>query len=265
MRRSPGGVSRRAFLKLCAVGGVALWFQPAGPAAEPALASALPLPYPHQSMADADGLLTPEGRRHWSAFDLWLIPAYTAAALIQHGAVQALTVPAAWARGRAHDPDGAFTRPHAWAASVLAEGGWADVPWPASARLVLGAALMRRGYSPNDAQPHHLAEIEQDLLAQHPAALTWHLLSAGPALPRHLAWPAAGAMVVEYDWVIPREAPHPAAAMAFLRRLVPQTCPRLAPVRQVPLTPLSAEALARRAALWARLRSRQPVEAAVGA
>ena len=93
------------------------------------------------------------------------------------------------------------------------------------------------------------------------AATAFALVPASPALEPGLqtAWPTEGTLVVDYDWVSPRHALRPAAALAFLRQAAatrsapPEVEP--APARLVPLAPLPAEAQAQRATLWARLQS----------
>jgi hypothetical protein len=134
---------------------------------------------------------------------------------------------------------------------------------------------MRRGYSPNDTHAGHLAQIEADLLEAPPrlaadpgsavghgaAAAGFALLPASTALAPGLqaAWPAEGTLVVDYDWVMPRHGLQPNSALAFLRQAAsasPLPAVRPAPARHVPLTPLSADAQAQRAELWARLTAR---------
>jgi spermidine/putrescine-binding protein len=138
---------------------------------------------------------------------------------------------------------------------------------------------MRRGYSPNDTHPGHLAQIEKDLLDLRPrlladpeaevrqarAALALALTPVGEKLfngggENGAQWslPAEGALLVEYDWVIPRRAQNGEAALRFLRQAA-QTALVLpgaagATSRLVPLAPLPDEALAERAATWARIR-----------
>ena len=280
MRPSP---SRRAFLKvaasaagLCCLSGFQL---------EPGLriVSARPLPYAHRLLADPD---TPPDA--WPPADVLLLPAHAAARLIALGEALNLGGEVAARPGRPHDPDGAFTVPHSTAfAALVSRGGsqaarshgdaprslaelWqADAAWPHSVRLALGAALMRRGYSPNDTHPGRLAECERDLLRLRPRlaadpaaavrqgsgpALAW---AEGPLLAGGLsaALPLEGALFSEYDWVIPRRTARAGRALEFLRaqpsaRAVPGAWLR---ARAVPLAPLPPEARARVATLWARL------------
>lgn len=276
------GLSRRAFLKAAAGAAAAGVWSWAGFPLAPDLrvASTRPLPFPYLPITDPDAV-PPEG---WPAADVLLVPAYTAARLIASGAALDLRGGVAAVPGRPHDPEGAFTLPHEVAFAALvspsADGGsprslaelWqAEAVWPTSARLVLGAALMRHGYSPNDTHPGHLAEIERDLAAWRPrlvadpvaavrqrAARLALALAAGPNLAGglHATLLAEGVFVTEMDWVILRRTPNARTALAFLRR---QTQPKPPPAawlnaRAVPLAPLPPAARARYAALWARLR-----------
>ena len=285
MRSARGsGLSRRTFLKLSVVGGLAARLAP-DPSARPAIASNLPLPFPHRYFPDADAWLAhPQWDAYLAVFDVWLVPAYAAATLIQRGALRALTGERFAAPGRAHDPDGAFTLPYAYAVSALLSGGagpqsladlwraeWqADAVWPDAVRLVMGAALLRRGYSPNDAHSGHLAEIEKDLCALRPrlaadptgevrrgaASLALAPVTGLPARAPGLTTvlPVEGALLIEYDWVIPSRTPNATAALAFLRQAAkPAGIGESVTVRLAPLAPLPTEALARRAAIWARV------------
>jgi hypothetical protein len=269
--------SRRAFLKAAA--GAAGLCCLAGLPAERGLrlVSARPLPYPHHFLSDPDAPL-----EAWLAADALLLPACAAARLIAAGEALELRGEVPTRPGRPHDPDGAFTLPQgvAFAALVafslpgapsLAELWQAGAVWPDSARLALGAALMRRGYCPNDTHPGHLAECERDLLSLRPRlaldpvsavrqggglALAW---VEGPALPGGLqaALPLEGALFSEYDWVIPRRSARAGRALAFLRsqRAQASAAPRAwLSARAVPLAPLTPEARARLRALWARVR-----------
>jgi hypothetical protein len=272
-------LSRRTFLKLSGVAAAAGCLP--GPGRLPAIVSTLPLPYAHTYISDPDTLLAAPA---WPAGDLWLVPAYVAAALIRQGALRELAQERFRVLGRAHDPEGAFTVPHTRAAGVLlargpaprslAEAWQANSLWPDVARFTLGAALMRHGYSPNDTHTGHLAQIEKDLLAARPhlaarpgsavrqsAAAAFALVprSAVAELGLQAAWPAEGTLVVDYDWVIPRHALRPGTALAFLRQAAASgASPAVEPPpgRWVPLTPLSAEAQVQRAELWARLVTR---------
>jgi len=163
-------VHRRTFLKLSGACGAACLRLSSAPWSGIAIASTLPLPFPHHAFPNPETLLA----RRRPAFDLLLVPAYAAVELIRRQALQPLVGPP----GRAHDPDGTFTIPYAWAVGGLLYTG--DPPqalddlwrrpslWPDSPRLVIGAALLRRGYPLNDTHPDHLAQVEQDLLQLRP-------------------------------------------------------------------------------------------------
>lgn len=276
-------LSRREFLKGGVAGAAALCFNPwarwfgGGPL--PQIASTLSLAYPHHYFADPD-TLPPDA---WPACDVLLLPAYAAARLIARGELRHLRGEVSPFLGRPHDPEGAYTLPHGVAFAVLAAPAaqaaaprslaelWqAGAVWPDSARLALGAALMRRGYSPNDTHPGHLAQCERDLQALRPrlspdpaaavrqgAAALALTVAFGPALPGGLqaALPAEGALCSEYDWVIPRRATRVGAALAFLRgQMAAASHPAVWAARRVPLAPLPAEARAQHAGIWARLR-----------
>lgn len=281
MRRgSPDGaarqrLNRRTFLKLSATFGIAahLRLPP-----QPVIAATQPLPYPHHYFPDADTLLAqPLGR-----FDLLLIPAYLAAELIRRDALRQLNNDLPTSTGRAHDPEGAFTLPHAYAIGGLAYRGtppkslddlWnADALWPDSSRLVLGAALLRRGYPLNDTHAGHLAQIEKDLIRRRPRivpdplaglrsgiltlALAPILVSEGEAdfgiLP-----PPEGAALIEYDWAIPAHTRHPQLALNFITQIQPAssiTRHSSLVTQAIPLTPLPARALAQRAEIWSHVK-----------
>ena len=286
-------LSRRAFLKLSAAFGAAAALKlPRGLA----IASTLHLPVPHHYFASAESVLA----RGLSQFDLLLVPAYAAAELIQHNALQTL-------RGsphRAHDPEGAFTVPHAYAVSALVyrdtrPGAFDDLwqrsaLWPDDARLAGGAALLRRGYSPNDTHPGRLRQVERDLMELRPTissdpvarlrsarstlALAPLLISAGEAAfsplaracgardrgPRSEAEPGVraeaflppdGAILIEYDWVIPQSSRDAETARALITEMtMPSACHLPPAARLIPLTPLPAAALVQRAVLWSRLK-----------
>jgi hypothetical protein len=263
-------LSRRSFLKVSAALGACLGWPAAAAAAQPRIASALPLPGAAHLPPDAWPAVPPCG------YDLLLLPAYQAAAYIRAGGL----LPLAGPRGRAHDPDGAFTWPfalHVGALRGLAAGptraaSWAaalqsPAPWPADSRLVIGAALLRRGYSPNDPHAGHLAEAETDLLALAPRPVMTAYRAASSRAPRlAFGWvdvaaaragalPLEGTPLVEFDWVIPRGASDPAAAQAYATRLPPAALPaeRLS-VPLIPLMPLPPRTAAQHAALWRRLR-----------
>jgi hypothetical protein len=288
MRPGQSRLSRRAFLQAGAAGAAALAFKlfapfPAasGGVSPLTIAATRPLAYPHHYIADPDTL----PRTAWPAADVLLVPAYTAAELIARGDLLSLRGELPLVPGRPHDPEGAFTRPQgvAWAALVTRAGApppaladlWqADAVWLDSARLALGVALMRRGYSPNDSHSGHLALCERDLQALRPrlasdpaarlragAAAVALTLVSGPALPGGLAaaMPAEGALYSEYDWVVPRRAARVEAALAFLRAQ-PAVGSAAWPVaaRRVPLAPLPVAGRAQHAAIWARLRGAWP-------
>jgi hypothetical protein len=255
--------SRRSFLKLgalAAVGALAATSRlvvPLTPTAASSwplrLATALPLPglpflpFPEQLL-----------RSPRLALDAALVPAYVAAQMIQRGWLQPLPGPA----GRAHDPEGHYTLPFAYRVAALryASGaaapqtaGWADVALDALdrttlGRLAAGAALLRRGYSPNDTHPGHLAQAAGDLARARPGAAELVLID-----PRELeqtsGWrlPSPATMWVEYDWVIAQ-----AAARGFVDSLRPlsQPAPGSLPARLIPLMPLPAGAQAQHDALW---------------
>jgi hypothetical protein len=246
-----------------------------------AIASTLPLPFAHRRVPDVEAWLLNEparGKRRLDSLDLLLVPAYAAAELIRREWLYRVAGPS----GRPHDPDGAFTVPYALhVGAILFRGAppksldalWrADTIWPDSARLVLGAALLRRGYPLNDAHPGHLAQIEQDLLDLRPriaggdpvaglrsgqaavlALMPAHAAVAGPSV----FLPPEGVALVEYDWVIPAEARHPGAAQDFIADM---TCSPLSShavaSRLIPFTPLPASARVQRDRIWARLKAR---------
>lgn len=279
MRRgSPNGaarqrLSRRAFLKLSAAFGIAAHLRLP---TQPVIAATYPLPFPHRHFPNAESLLA----QPLGLYDLLLIPAHLAAELIRRGALQPLDSHLPKSTGRAHDPEGAFTLPHTFAIGGLAYRGtppkslddlWnTDALWPDSSRLVIGAALLRRGYPLNDTHPGHLAQVEADLIRRRPhivpdplaglrsgistLALAPILISAGEAdfgiLP-----PPEGAALLEYDWAIPARTRHPHLALNFLTQtnhvsLVTPHASRLT----MPLTPLPARTLTQRAEIWSRVK-----------
>ena len=279
--------TRRHFLKLGAAAvaaGLALpligW--PAGTPGSPPLriASALPLPG-YDYLPFPEKLLTPAADRP----DLALVPAYVAALLVRHGRLQPLAGPP----GRAHDPDGHYSVPHAYRVAALRfpdetgapqSASWADLwtgraAWPASSRLIVGAALLRRGYSPNDSHPGHLAHAAADLERLRPrvapaGAEHFHGGQPGPRAPalvladpavigqaNGLRLPVEGTLLVEYDWVVLAGAERAALARQFVEQLPVAGVPRLdLPVRLIPLMPLSAAAREQHAAIWAALAER---------
>jgi len=270
--RAALGISRRAFLQLSAALGAALLQQTARPstalrrgfahaqsaptAGSLSIASTFPLPFSHRYFPDAERLLD----HSLDAFDLLLVPAYAAVYFIRRGALQILPgVP-----GRPHDPDGTYTFPYLTALSALIYRGappsslddlWArDALWPDSSRLVIGAALLRRGYPLNDSHPGHLAQVGEDLLRLRPrlvpdpladlcsgrASLAMAVIPASgmdmnflrrshpSASPRsaqdataeglgvRIFIPPEGAALIEYDWVISLGARNAEAALAFV-------------------------------------------------
>jgi hypothetical protein len=269
-------LSRRAFLKLSALGAAGWGMAPALSApAGPRIAATLRVPFEHQFFPNPEALLAkpPVG------YDLLLVPAYVAAGLIRRGRLVPLSGP----RGRAHDPEGAYTMPYRYAASAvvqrtgaaLADPWDAGVAWPSFSRLLVGAALQRRGYSPNDAHAGHLAQAGRDLAALRPALTDDPLraLDVGTAIAAMAtvpltetgtfdldeglaaALPPWGGVLVEYDWVIPLNAPDPEAARSFVQALPPLLAAPPLPdgVRLVPLTPLTERAQAQHTRLWAEV------------
>jgi hypothetical protein len=280
--RGGAGLTRRSFLKVSlAIGAAGL--APAVPArAEhlPRIASALALPFSHQRLPDPDELLT--GRL--PGCDLLLVPAYIAAGLLQQQKLQPLAL-AERHPGRGHDPDGAFTRPHAYRVTALLtrdasalglEALWeapADALWPANARLLIGKALLRRGYSPNEQHPGRLAQAMADLAVLGPrivpdpvaalragsGRLALVLVEASGHVPDRARCLAGGqlrrlehSLLIEYDWVVPITAERPGDALVFLNHLpAPSSPPRPAPgQRLVPLAPLGSGALRQQVAFW---------------
>ena len=273
------GPSRRSFLKFsraAAAGVLALpWLQlPAEPGrAGLRLGSALALPgwplisAPEQLLQTAANQL-----------DAVLVPAYLAAMLIQAGRLQPQPGPA----GRPHDPEGHYTLPFAYRLTALRypaavaapkTASWAELwstpnrgTWPAGGRVAAGIALLRRGYSPNDTHPGHLALAAADLAQLSPRlerapAGTPHaqpqpaLVLADPAdLGRApgLRLPAEGVLLIEYDWVITASAERAAAARQFIAGLRPADPwqPANASVRLIPLMPLPPAAQAQHIAIW---------------
>ncbi|MCS6910396.1 MAG: hypothetical protein NZM11_07490 [Anaerolineales bacterium] len=264
-------VSRRAFLALGLVAAATLTALP--PATKARLkfglrvAAALPTRLTRRVFADADALAAQA-----ESFDLLLLPAYVAAGLIRAGQVQRLSGPP----GRAHDPDGAFTVPHSLQFTALFYRGAAPehisldhlfqpgALWPNYPRLMIALALLRRGYLPNDEEPPHLLQVEDDLRHARPVLVTDPLraLQAGRGrvalglldvgrLPG-ARLPEEGVLTLEYDWVIPRCSSDPAAAEAFVRaQPIPFRLQLPAPAHT--LGPLSPDARRRYAALWSRL------------
>ena len=260
-------LNRRAFLKLGALGAAAALFRPPSLAPVfPRIASALPLPVPHVYFDDPEGLL----ESPLAGFDLLLAPAYIAAALIQRGVLQATGGKPERAPGRAHDPDGVFTIPYRYKIGALrySEGGapasmpsWSElwqadgrILWPSGSRLAIGAALLSRGYSPNDTHAGHLAQAGKDLawLGSTPrtsAHLTFELVDAAAAGDARL--PLEGVPLVEYDWVLPA-AGNAERARSFVYSLGrPANVPNLRNVRLIPLMPLPEPARHHHAKIWA--------------
>ncbi|MBP7690689.1 MAG: hypothetical protein KA764_02175 [Anaerolineales bacterium] len=268
------GAARRAFLKLGAALAAGIGLRPSAPAgaAQPgALAAALPLDdCPCAFISDAERLTAQAG-----SFDAVLVPAYAAARLIQRGAARPFTLPAG-APGRAHDAAGRWTRPGATRVLALvyhgappAQPAWTDVfqphaIWPDYGRLALAAALLRRGWLPDDPHPGRWARAEADLRAAEPslAADPVRALQAGrgavalalvdpAAPPPGAARLPAAALRISYEWVLMRSARRPAAAEARLRHL-----PLVSPPgeRAFTLGGWPAAGPARLAAWWARIR-----------
>jgi spermidine/putrescine-binding protein len=258
---------------------------------------------PHVYFLDPEALLS----RPLGEFDLLLVPAYVAAGLIRRGMLQAMAGPP----GRAHDPEGAYTVPYTYRVAALtypdgwpatAAPSWTDLwraevqaVWPASARLAIGAALLRRGHSPNDTHPGHLAQAEQDLTQLRPQIVTDAMLhlsastdsppSSGsdfgaqvrraggvrPTLAFSLATldqtgnpstarlPVEGVPLLEYDWAIPIDARGAAAARDFLRRMgrAVERAPVARTVALIPLMPLPDIARAQHAQIWSALMAQR--------
>jgi spermidine/putrescine-binding protein len=268
-------ISRRAFLKLSGASLAGWSLRPAlATLAAPVVAATLPLPFPHRYLPNPDTLLA----RLTAGVDLLLVPAHVAAGLIQQSRLLRLAGPG----GRAHDPEGAYTVPYRFALAALAHrvGAAPDEPWqpsvawPSFGRLLLGAALQRRGYSPNDPHAGHVAEAARDLLQRRPALAADPLavLLAGdavaafapvpvnangePELAEGLAamLPPWGGVLLEYDWVVPVNAPDPEAARALVADLSSATAPtRPDGLRFPPLMPLPKRLQAQQAGLWAEL------------
>ena len=272
MPRRGARLTRRTFFQVGAAFGAAGFVRPnRALAAGPRIAACLPLPFAHTRFSDIQSLLSAP----LAAFDLLLLPAYAAAGLIARRALLPLGGPA----GRAHDPDGAFSIPHSYHVAALLGARQAPASlddlwqaasqtlWPSDARLLIGAALQRRGYSPNDTHPGHLAQVQADLaarkprLARDPAAalsarqgrLAYALLPVG-AIP-DLTLPIEGSPLVEFDWVIPAGANAADAALVFLQNLQPPELSALPDFgrRLIPLAPLPPAARAQHAEIWAEL------------
>ena len=224
------------------------------------LASALPLPG-YRALPQPESLL-----QSAAGLDAALVPAYVAAMLIASGQAQ----PIRGAAGRAHDPEGRFTVPFAYRLSALRYPSGAAAPaapswsaaWPALdlaagqgwSRVLIGAALLRRGHSPNDTHSGHLAQAAADL-ARLPARGTAQALAlVDPAelgQPTGLRLPTEGVMLIEYDWVLLADR---APARQFVEAQPVAPLPRLGlPARLIPLMPLPAAARARHAAIAASL------------
>jgi hypothetical protein len=208
-------LERRAFLKWSAALSAALCLPRLTPPLR--LASTLPLPGPHHFFPNPDALLT-RGPR---GFDALLIPAYVAAEWIQRGSLAQLTGPL----HRAHDPEGVFTRPQHFA--VQHAFNW---DWP---RLTLGLALQQRGQSPNAAHPGYLAQLADDF-------------------PRADA--SSTGILIEYDWVIPREATNAEVAHRHLAALAPANA--LVPSCAAPLMLWPAPLRAQAEVLWPLIHQR---------
>ena len=268
--------SRRSFLKFgaAAAAGVLALRLPQ-PLVTPGplslnIKSALPLPG-FGFLASPEQLVN--GR--FDAVDAALVPAYVAAQLIHKGWLQPLHGPP----GRAHDPEGRFTLPYAFRVAALRfssepaaplMAAWADLwsaaggaAWPAFGRVITGAALLRRGYSPNDSHPGHLAQAAQDLARlrgqsapERFSAVT--LVLADPAefgQANGLRLPAEGTLLIEYDWVITAGPARADAARRFIDGLRPmaQNLRSDLPMRLIPLMPLPASAQAQQMEIWSSL------------
>jgi len=264
-------LNRRTFLKLSAALGIAAYLRPA---TGPVIASTYPLPIPHRYFPNAESLLS----QPLALYDLLLVPAYLAADLIRRGALRQLSADLPKTLGRAHDPESAFTVPYALAMGGLAYRGappqsldtlWhTDALWPDSSRLVLGAALLRRGHPLNDTHPAHLAQAGEDLIRRRPRivpdplaglrsgistlALAPILVSAGEA-DFEILPPPEGVALIEYDWAIPTGVRHSQINL-HASRITPHASPVTPHASLIPLTPLPARALAQRAEIWSRIK-----------
>lgn len=264
-------VSRRAFLRFSSAMAGAFAARLPRPVT---ILSALPLNLPHRHIPETAELL-----RRAPEFDAVLVPAYAAAELIRAEAVRPLPGPP----GRAHDPEGAFTLPHATLVAGLVYRGappptpslddlWSShALWPADMRLVIGAALLRRGYPLNDSHPGHLAQVESDLRRLRPRLTPNPLraLEAGRGVvalallntndigsAHHII---EGGFLLEYDWVIPRITLEAKSAEQFIRAISRQPSAinsSLPPAAcHLPtFCPLPAPARARYAELWANVQ-----------
>lgn len=267
-------VSRRQFVSLSAAALTALLFRPR---TDVIIGSTLPLPGPHQFFPETDALLTALLERE-TKFDALLLPAYAAAELIRRKTVRPLAGRLmAGPPGRAHDPAGAFTLPYRRMVAALVYRGerpasaslealWSpQAIWPAEGRLVIGVALLRRGYPLNPTHPGHLAQVEKDLCALRPQ-LTRHplralkagrgsvalaLISEDELTARQAAPPMEGRIQVEYDWVIPRSAAKPDLAEQVVRQPSAVINHQAATFT---LAPLPAAVRARYAEIWARVQ-----------
>jgi spermidine/putrescine-binding protein len=265
--------SRRSFLKLGAVaaaGVLALRLRQPAPMTSGVfrlrVASALPLPNV-QFLPFPERLLT----ARLDPIDIALVPAYVAAQLIQKHLLQPLHGPS----GRAHDPEGHYTVPFAYRVAALRfaseraapkAAAWDDLwsapggaAWPAFGRVITGAALLRRGYSPNDAHPGHLAQAADDLgrLRGRRDGPVMLVLAdpAGLGQANGLRLPAEATMLVEYDWVITGGPAQAEAAREFIDGLRPmaQMLRSDLPVRLIPLMPLPQTAKAQHDEIWAAI------------
>ena len=295
-RRPAPRPSRRSFLKIsaAAAAGVLAWRLPQPPAIMPDFSflrvkSALPLPgygflpFPEQLLQVS-----------LDHVDVALVPAYVAARLIQAGLLQPLHGPS----GRAHDPEGRYTVPFAYRVAALRlpqestapmAAAWADLwsaaggaLWPTFGRVINGAALLRRGYSPNDVHSGHLGQAADDLKLLRPRivpevtqrykdlqrtekSLALVLAdSAEVGRANGLRLPAEGTMLIEYDWVITAGPARAAAARQFIDSLRPtaRSLRSDLPVRLIPLMPLPPAAQAQHDQIWASLAARQAALAA---
>ncbi len=292
--RLPARPSRRAFLQLsaAAVAGALALRLPQLPSDAPRvsglrLASALPhlgwplLPFPER-------LLQTPVTIHPS-LDAALVPAYVAAMLIQAGRLQHLSGPA----GRPHDPEGRYTIPFAYRVAALRypseaaaakTASWAELwsagangVWPMFGRLITGAALLRRGYSPNDTHPGRLAQagadlkrlllyLEPEAAVPSPTQPRVALVLADPVevgSANGLRLPAEGTLLIEYDWVITASPARAAVARQFIDGLRPAAEAPLAnsSARLIPLMPLPPAAYAQHSAIWKDMAARQPAGA----
>jgi len=237
-------LSRRTFLKIgLSLGLATQWPSAAG------LSLAAHYPFSLNALTDVRG------------YDLALVPADLAAELIQRNALRPLKGPP----NRPHDPEGAYTIPGAQVIANPPQAEWPDLP-----RFVIGHALLRRGYSPNDTHAGHLAQIETDLLNLKPRVrrdrqanidlrasntiATLIILTKQEAALSNGNMISPGALGLEYDWVIPIHSTRPHAAEDFA--LAHQTT-HLLPVGVTPIASVPACTRLHHQRIWKTVSQRQ--------